>query len=82
MCFPAVRLVLRIGIAQHPTHERVFVGRQAANTVAIVDISVCRAYGTLRPGTTACPESPGSESLPTAVITLLFYLPGSSRADA
>lgn len=45
MCFPAVRLVLRIGAVQHRTPWGVFVGRQAVATGWIVDIAVDRAYG-------------------------------------
>lgn len=44
MCFPAVRLVLRIGATQHRMHARVFVGRLAVNTVDVVDILDDRAY--------------------------------------
>lgn len=44
MCFPAVRLVLRIGAVQHRMRSRVFVGSLALDTVWIIDIHSHRAY--------------------------------------
>ena len=79
MCFPAVRLVLRIGIAQHPMHSRVFVGGLADVTGRVIDIGAVRAYASF------IVESSASDlvvtSTPTAhFITLFSHVPRGGAA--